>query len=172
MHDLSLYLLEMIENSVRAGATEVNITLRADRASDELRMVVADNGPGLDAPPEKVLDPFYTTKPGKKTGLGLSLLRADAQAAGGDLMVGRCAELGGTKVEVFMKLSHVDRPPIGDMAATLLVAAVTNPQTKFTVTLEGDLFDLPVSRASPQEAAEVLGRSLSTVVPIDQGVGK
>ncbi|MCX8032715.1 MAG: ATP-binding protein [Thermoleophilia bacterium] len=167
MHDLSLYLLEMIENSVRAGATRVDIALRADRASDELRMVVADNGPGLDVPPEKALDPFYTTKPGKKTGLGLSLLQADAQAAGGELDIGRSAELGGTKVEVLMKLSHVDRPPLGDMAATLLVAAVTNPQVEFRVTLEGDLFDTPVFRASPKEAAEVLGRSLPSVVPID-----
>jgi len=161
MHDLSLYLLEILENSVRAGAKQVHISLRLDSQSDELRLVVEDDGPGLAVPPEVALDPFYTTKPGKKTGLGLSLLRADAQAAGGDLLLGPSRELGGVRVEVFMSLSHVDRPPLGDLAATLVVAAATNPEVHFTVSLSGDHFDPPASRASPQEAAELLSRSLS-----------
>src|SRR5665647_3587992 len=90
MHDLSLYLLEVLENSTRAGATRVDVELCVDHAADELRLAVDDDGRGLTATPEQTLDPFYTTKPGKKTGLGLSLLKADAQAAGGDLQIGPC----------------------------------------------------------------------------------
>ena len=82
-----------------------------DHASDELRLTVDDDGSGLTATPEQTLDPFYTTKPGKKTGLGLSLLKADAQAAGGDLTIGPSPSLGGVRVETFMQLDHVDRPP-------------------------------------------------------------
>lgn len=175
MHDLSLYLLEMLENSVRAGARNVHISLRLDSRSDELRMVVDDDGPGLSVSPEVALDPFYTTKPGKKTGLGLSLLQADAQAAGGDLLLGTSPELGGTRVEVFMSLSHVDRPPLGDLAATLVVAAATNPEVDFRVSLSGDHFDPPTSRASPQEAARLLSSRLSrsslTVGQVNKGDG-
>lgn len=171
MHDLSLYLLEILENSVRAGAKHVHISLRLDRQSDELRLAVDDDGPGLSVPPEVALDPFYTTKPGKKTGLGLSLLRADAQAAGGDLLLGKSTELGGTRVEAFMTLSHVDRPPLGDLAATLIAAAATNPEVDFTVSFSGDLFEPPISRTSPREAAQVLSCSLSTAALVEKGVG-
>ncbi len=99
MHDLSLYLLEVLENSVRAGAERIDVALVIDQESDELRLTVDDDGRGLTATPEQTLDPFYTTKPGKKTGLGLSLLKAEAQAAGGDLDIGPSRALGGCRVE-------------------------------------------------------------------------
>jgi len=153
MHDLSLYLLELLENSVRAGAGRVHIDLFMDRATDELRLAVDDDGHGLEAAPERVVDPFYTSKPGKKTGLGLSLLRAEAQAAAGDLSVGASPTLGGARVEAHMQLGHVDRVPLGDLAASIAVTAVTNPDVEFTVTLRGDQFDPPLQRASPAAAA-------------------
>jgi signal transduction histidine kinase len=153
MHDLSLYLLELLENSVRAGAKRVDIDLFVDQSTDELRLAVDDDGRGLDALPERVVDPFYSSKPGKKTGLGLSLLRAEAQAAAGDLSVGASPTLGGTRVDAHMQLTHVDRVPLGDVAASIAVAAVTNPGVELTVTLRGDQFDPPLLRASPAAAA-------------------
>jgi signal transduction histidine kinase len=158
MHDLSLYLLEVLENSTRAGATRVDIELVIDHASDRLSMAVDDDGHGLTATPEQTLDPFYTTKPGKKTGLGLSLLKADAQAAGGDLRIGASPTLAGVRVEAFMQLTHVDRPPLGDVATSIIVTAATNPAVTFTVSLEGDEFDPPLVHAPPQEAATPLKR--------------
>jgi signal transduction histidine kinase len=153
VHDLSLYLLEVLENSIRADAKRVHVGLVMDRGTDELRLTVDDDGRGLSATPEQVLDPFYTTKPGKKTGLGLSLLKADAQAAGGDLTIEPSPTLGGVRVEALMSLAHVDRLPLGDIAATIGVTAVTNPGVAFTVTLSGDQFDPPLLRASPAAAA-------------------
>jgi signal transduction histidine kinase len=153
VHDLSLYLLEVLENSIRADAKRVDVGLVMDRGTDELRLTVDDDGRGLSATPEQVLDPFYTTKPGKKTGLGLSLLKADAQAAGGDLTIEPSPTLGGVRVEALMSLAHVDRLPLGDIAATIAVTAVTNPDVAFTVTLRGDQFDPPLLRASPAAAA-------------------
>lgn len=71
MRGLSLYLLrKLTENSVRAEATRVDIGLFIDEASDQLRLSVDDDGRGLATTPEQTLDPFYTTKPGKKTGVG------------------------------------------------------------------------------------------------------
>jgi signal transduction histidine kinase len=139
MHDLSLYLLEMLENSVRAGATRVVTTIVVDRDADTLTIVVEDDGPGLPVPPAEILDPFFTTKAGKKTGLGLSLFMQDAEAAGGGLRVGRSRAVGGAEVRAWMDLSHVDRPPAGDLAATIVIMAATNPEVDFTVVLaDGD----------------------------------
>jgi signal transduction histidine kinase len=99
VHDLSLYLLDIIENSVRAGATVIATSITASRADDTLTITVEDDGPGLPIAPEQVMDPFFTTKAGKKTGLGLSLFRQAAEAAGGELTLGESAELGGVAVE-------------------------------------------------------------------------
>jgi NADH:ubiquinone oxidoreductase subunit E len=174
VHDLSLYLLEVLENSVRAGAKKVDIELFIDQAADELRMSVDDDGHGLSATPEQTLDPFYTTKPGKKTGLGLSLLKAEAQAAEGDLAIGPSATLGGVRVEAFMRLNHVDRPPLGDVATTIIITAATNPGVQFTVTLAGDQFTPPLEHAPPREAAERLASQRpaerSTKESTDKGV--
>ena len=157
MHDLSLYLLELLENSVRAQATRIRVELFLDQASDTLRLRVDDNGQGLAAPAEQALDPFFTTKKGKKTGLGLSLLKADAEAAGGYLRIGTSPVLGGVRVETGMQLSHVDRPPLGDIGTTLVVTALTNPQVEFSVTLEGDWFPRPLTAAPLAQAAVHLG---------------
>ncbi len=130
MHDLSLYVLELLENSLRAGARHVIVTVRIDVVGDELAVGVADDGPGLDVSPDQATDPFYTSKTGKRTGLGLPLFREAAEAGGGALVVRQAAELGGVAVEAVMRLSHVDRPPLGDMVETVAVMAATNPQAE------------------------------------------
>jgi len=139
MHDLSLYLLDIIENAVRAGATTISTDVVADRAARSLTITVEDDGPGLPVTPREALDPFYTTKKGKKTGLGLSLFRQAAEAAGGGLSVGRSTRLGGAAVRAWMDLDHVDRPPLGDIAATLATMALANPE----IELQADLRDDP-----------------------------
>ena len=138
MHDLSLYLLDILENSVRAGATVIATTIVADRAADELTIRVEDDGPGLPVEPEQALDPFFTTKSNKKTGLGLSLFRQAAEAAGGGLKVARSDELGGVSVTAWMSLADVDRPPLGDVAASIATMVVTNPEIEFRVDLTDD----------------------------------
>jgi signal transduction histidine kinase len=139
MHDLSLYLLDIIENSVRAGATQIKVGVAADRAADSLAITVEDDGPGLPVAPQQALDPFYTTKKGKKTGLGLSLFRQAAEAAGGGLSVGRSNDLGGVAVRAWMGLGNVDRPPLGDVATSILTMVATNPEVDFAVELaDGD----------------------------------
>ncbi|MGZ4199043.1 MAG: ATP-binding protein [Thermoleophilia bacterium] len=133
MHDLSLYILEMIENSLRAGAGRVAVRVEAETTRDELSIAVEDDGPGLDVSPEQATDPFFTTKAGKKTGLGLPLFREAAEAAGGHLTMRRSPELGGVAIEAILRLSHVDRPPLGDVVQTVAVMAATNPQASLSL---------------------------------------
>jgi hypothetical protein len=138
MHDLSLYLLDVLENSLRAGAGAVAVTIAADRAADSLTIAVEDDGPGLPVTPDEALDPFFTNKKEKKTGLGLSLFRQAAEAAGGGLEVGRSDGLGGVAVRAWMSLRNVDRPPFGDVAASILTMVATNPDVEFVVRLSDD----------------------------------
>ena len=135
MHDLSLYLLDVLENSVRAGATTISVGIAADHPADTLLISVEDDGPGLPVTPDEALDPFFTTKQGKKTGLGLSLFRQAAEAAGGGLSVGRSDRLGGVAVRAWMGLADVDRPPLGDVAASLTTMAMVSPEIEFRVEL-------------------------------------
>jgi hypothetical protein len=130
MRELSLHILDLVENSIRAQATTVVIRIVADPAADLLRIEIEDNGTGLKVTPEQALDPFYTTKGGKRTGLGLSLIRAAAEPAGGGLTLGR-SDLGGVKVSVTMGLTHVDRNPLGDLAGSLGGLVCTNPEIDF-----------------------------------------
>ena len=133
MHDLSLYVLEMIENSLRAGAGKVAVRVWIEAPRDELSIVVEDDGPGLDVSVEQATDPFYTTKAGKRTGLGLPLFREAAEAAGGHLTLHRSRDLGGVAIDAVMALSNVDRPPLGDVVQTVAVMAATSPEASLSL---------------------------------------
>jgi signal transduction histidine kinase len=130
MRELALHVLDLVENSIRAQASIVEVTVAADEAADRLRIQIDDNGTGLKVTPEQALDPFYTTKSGKRTGLGLSLFKAAAEQAGGKLSLGK-SELGGVRVRADMSLRHVDRSPLGDLATSLGSVVCTNPEIDF-----------------------------------------
>jgi len=133
VRDLSLHILDLIENSIRAGASRVAVTIEKDQAADVMKVIVEDNGPGLSVPADVAMNPFYTTKKGKRTGLGLSFLQTSAGQAGGEVRL-RKSRLGGLCVEAIMKLSHVDRPPLGDVAATMSSITCTNPDLEIAFT--------------------------------------
>lgn len=128
MRDLSLHILDLAENSVRAGASVVAVTVEGSVAEDRLRIAVEDDGPGFAVVSDVALDPFYTTKGGKRIGLGLSLMQGAAERAGGTLVLGRSASLGGALVEATMRLGHVDRSPLGDLGATISSMVATHPE--------------------------------------------
>ncbi len=126
MRELSLHVLDLVENSVRAGAGVVAVAVEEQPDRDLLAISVEDDGPGLAVEPEQALDPFYTTKEGKRTGLGLSLFRQQVELAGGGVELGRSA-LGGLAVRARLGLAHVDRYPLGDLAGTLAGVVAANP---------------------------------------------
>lgn len=126
MRELSLHILDLIENSIRADASVIDVSITETPEEDLLEIMVEDNGSGLSVPAEEVLSPFYTTKTGKRTGLGLSLFRTTSEQAGGSLTLGKSA-MGGVSVKARMRLGSIDRNPLGDLAATLSSVVCTNP---------------------------------------------
>jgi len=127
LRELSLHILDLIENAIAAGATVVAVEIAVEPEWDQMRITVEDNGPGLSVPVERAMDPFYTTKKGKKTGLGLSLFRFRIEQAGGELALER-SPLGGLAVRATLRLAHVDRNPLGDLASTLSSVLATSTQ--------------------------------------------
>jgi len=120
MRELSLHILDILQNSVEAGATRVELAIDEDLAADRLTITVEDNGRGI--PPEKLpklFDPFYTTRSTRHVGLGLPLLKAAAERCNGDVTL--ASEVGvGTTLTATFQHSHLDRAPLGDLTGTLL----------------------------------------------------
>lgn len=127
MQDLSLHILDVAENGINAGADLIAITVQEDTKEDMLTIIIQDNGRGMS--PEfvsKVMDPFVTTRTTRKVGLGLSLLQQTAREAEGDLAL-ESWEGKGTKTKAWMKHSHIDRKPMGDMVETISTLIEGNP---------------------------------------------
>jgi len=128
VEDLSLHVLDVVENSIRAGATQVNVRLTENKAEDLLILEIRDNGKGMDeATRRRCLDPFFTTKERKDVGLGLPLLAQSVEETGGKLVI-ESARGQGTRIIATFRLNHIDRRPLGDLAGTIRCLRETHPE--------------------------------------------
>ena len=137
MQDISLHLLDIIENSVRAEAKNIKIRIIRNVQDNILRFIVEDDGTGMDSQTlKKAEDPFYTSKMEreKKVGLGIPLVKQNAEAANGSFTI--TSEPGfGTVLTVDFQLDHIDRMPLGNLKDTLLGAIIGHPEVDFTIKL-------------------------------------
>ena len=125
MRELSLHVLDALQNSLEAGATFVNVVIGEDLPGDRLTITIRDNGRGMDAGQlTSVFNPFYTTRTTRHVGLGVPLFQAAAQRCSGDLTM--TSEVGkGTTLEAAFQHSHIDRAPLGDMTGTLMAVILS-----------------------------------------------
>lgn len=125
MVDISLHLLDLLQNSSRAGATCVSVLIEDNQEEDRLRLTVSDDGRGMNEQEVKLaVDPFYSSD-GKKTGLGLPMVIQAAQMAGGTVDI-KAEQGSGTRVQVLFRRSHVDRQPFGDPVASMIAFLAGN----------------------------------------------
>ena len=129
MEELALHILDMVQNSLEAGATRVSVRVEEDTRQDLLSIEVTDNGQGMtDEVCRQVLNPFFTTRKTRRVGLGLPFLQEAASACGGGLII-KSQPGKGTMVIARFQHSHIDRMPLGDMAKTLMVLlSMTEPE--------------------------------------------
>ncbi len=128
--ELSLHILDIAMNALAANASRIEISVLESRKRDRLVLRVRDNGRGMDAATlEKVLNKRITSKTTRKKniGLGLALLRQTAEMCDGHFQV-RSAPGKGTSVTASMRLSHIDRPALGDLNSTILALSAANPK--------------------------------------------
>lgn len=127
MEELSLHLLDLIQNSVKAGASliEIIITEKAGLLTIELN----DNGCGMSEEfVQRVESPFTTTRTTRKVGLGIPLFKQAALMAGGDFgIISRQGE--GTRIKASFEINNIDRAPMGDLAGTILGQVLSTPVT-------------------------------------------
>lgn len=131
MKELSLHILDIAKNSVKAKAGLITITVNEDEEKNRLIIEILDNGCGMSKEFLKtVKDPFSTTRTTRKVGMGISLFEAAAQQCGGGLEIS--SELGkGTKVIAHFELNSIDRAPLGDMAGTMTTLISGSPEIDF-----------------------------------------
>jgi len=128
MEDLSLHILDIVENSIAASADKIEIRISEDKKKDLLSVEVIDNGVGMDKKTvKKVLDPFFTTKTVRRFGFGLSLLSEAAKAANGHFSI-KSEKGDGTRIKAEFQYSHIDRKPLGDIGQTIITIVIGNPE--------------------------------------------
>jgi len=133
LRELALHILDIAENSIAAGASQVAICIRKDTRNDELVISVKDNGQGMDDELiAKVMDPFITSRTTRKVGLGIPLLKQAANACNGDLTIQ--SQLGkGTLLTAKFQECHIDRMPIGNLADTFLTLLLGTPEVNWVL---------------------------------------
>lgn len=131
MQDLSLHILDIAENSISAGATKIEISIREDTRRNTFELEIKDNGRGMDESAlKKAADPFFTTRTTRKVGLGIPLLSQAAKAAEGELTLNGMKGQG-TRLTARFQHDHIDRKPLGDIGQTITVLIASQPDRDF-----------------------------------------
>lgn len=131
MNNLSMHIMDILQNSTRAGAKDITLEVIEDKTKDQLILRFIDNGCGMDKETaERVINPFFTTRTTRKVGLGLPLLKQNTERTGGSLTID--SEKGkGTTVTAIFGLTNIDTPPMGDLAGTVVLTASAYPDIHF-----------------------------------------
>jgi len=149
-----LHILDLVQNSIEAGAGRVLLEIVEDEAKDLLLIRVTDDGKGMDEETrQKVTDPFVTSRTTRRIGLGLPLIDMSTKQCDGYLKIK--SELGkGTIIEAAYCYSHIDRPPLGNMVDTIKTLVIVNPKLDFNYChfVNGRVFIL-----STREISTILG---------------
>ncbi len=158
MQEISLNILDIVQNSIRANASLIEVIIEEAPSTDLFAFTVKDNGCGMDEEMVKrVTDPFVTTRTTRKVGLGISLLKSLAQQAGGDIKLE--SQVGvGTVIRADFSYSHIDRQPLGDISAVMVSLISMNPAIDFVYThsFEKEQFVLDT-----RELRKILGEEVS-----------
>ncbi|MBP1747708.1 MAG: Histidine kinase-, gyrase and HSP90-like ATPase [Deltaproteobacteria bacterium] len=133
MEDISSHIMDIVMNSVTAGAQHIAIAVEKDPRTSVLSLTISDDGSGMDADMVmKVQDPFFSTKTGRKVGLGIPLLKGTAETTGGSFAL-TSAKGAGTSIMATFDSRHPDLPPLGNIRDTFFVLIVSHPEIDFSL---------------------------------------
>jgi len=131
MKEISLHLLDIVQNSIRAHATRISIVIVEDIKKDLFTVTIVDDGSGMsDEMTKTIKNPFVTSRTLRKVGLGIPFLNQLCEECEGSLSVE--SKLGeGTKVIAMMRHGHIDRLPLGDMPSTITTLILAKPDIHY-----------------------------------------
>ena len=134
MRELSLNVLDIVQNSITANANLIEIELIEEMNNDILKINIFDNGKGMtDEQIKSVTDPFYTTRTTRKIGLGIPLFKMAAEMSGGSFKIESTVG-SGTKIYTSYIYSSIDRMPVGNINETVSMLIRMNPDIDFVYT--------------------------------------
>lgn len=163
MKELSLNILDIAQNSVKARAK--NILIKLTETDETLTLLIEDDGCGMSKEMvENVINPFCTTRTTRKVGLGIPLLKLAAEQTGGTVSIESVSETdnpdaSGTKVTAVFFKNHLDFTPLGDIVSTVTALIQGSPDIEWR--FEHQLADGSVE-LDTKELREILGD-----VPLD-----
>lgn len=138
MKELSLNILDIVQNSIAAEADLVEITVT--ESEETLTLSVKDNGYGMSCETlAAVQSPFFTTRTTRRVGMGIPLLKLKAEQTGGKIDIvsrqrSECPDCCGTEIIASFNRNHIDFTPLGDMVATIVTLMQGAPETDFVFT--------------------------------------
>lgn len=126
-----MHILDIVQNAISANATLIEIRVNENLKKNLFEILIKDNGAGMDDEVlSHVTDPYITTRTTRNVGLGIPLLKHGAEQSNGYIKV--YSEKGvGTSILATYQHDHLDRPPLGDCAGTIVLLAAANPEIEF-----------------------------------------
>jgi DNA mismatch repair ATPase MutL len=162
MQDLSLHILDIVENSVQAHSTLIEIKIMIDTKKDILTIKLKDNGIGMDKQTiKKAQNPFYTSKTErkKKVGLGIPLFKQNAEHCNGSFQI-ESTNNKGTEITAVFQYSHIDRMPLGNLKDTFINCIIAHPNIDFNIKLVHKNDKIQSFDLSTKEIKQILGNEI------------
>ncbi len=161
MKELAMHIYDLMENSTAANSKDVVLTIVDSLKDNVFHFTIEDNGKGMT--PEflaKATDPYTTSRTTRKVGLGLPLIKMNSENCGGGMKIS--SELGvGTRLEFWFQHDHWDRPPMGDLAGTLVMLFAAHEDIHFIVTYRTDEDEFTIDTNEVKEALD--GMSINDI---------
>ncbi len=134
MKELALHLIDLTQNAFEAGSSQVDISVTQSCSQGVFHLIISDNGKGISQEMlQEVTDPFTTTRQTRRVGMGLSLMKQNAERTGGYLKI--ASQIGvGTTVEVMVHHHHIDSLPLGAWSQSVAMLLTANEQIAINYT--------------------------------------
>ena len=158
MKEISLNILDIAENSVKAGASLTEISVF--EKGETLTLTIKDNGSGMtDEGLKTVTNPFYTTRTTRKVGMGIPLLKLAAEMTGGNVTIEskHCSDFPlnhGTVVTALFYKNHIDFTPLGDVVSSITTLIQGHPDIDFLFIHEIDKTEIKLDTRELREVLE------------------
>ena len=154
MREISLHILDIVQNSIVAGASLIGVSILENSAEDILTVTITDNGKGMSEELVKsVIDPFTTSRTTRRVGLGIPLFKTAAELTGGSFKIDSVLGEGTVVTAAFVR-SSIDRQPLGDIKGTMLGLFTSYESIDFVYTHE---LDRKVFKTDTRELKKILG---------------
>lgn len=141
MREISLNIMDLAQNSVKANATLIEITVVSSIKDNIIEFTIADNGCGMtETELNQVIDPFFTSRTSRRVGLGIPFCKLACDQADGKFEITSNKNIG-TTLKASFKYDHIDRQPMGDLASAILFTSTADNEIDVVFKYNADEID-------------------------------